>query len=80
MLLITSLLIIPASTARLFTKSPEAMAIAGSLIAALSMLVGLPLAEKMAVPAGPAIVSLSVSVFLLVVLGRAVMTRLTPTA
>ena len=79
-LLITSLLIIPASTARLFTKSPEAMAIAGSLIAALSMLVGLPLAEKMAVPAGPAIVSLSVSVFLLVVLGRAVMTRLTPTA
>jgi zinc transport system permease protein len=79
-LLITSLLIIPASTARLFTKSPEAMAIGGSLIAAAAMLLGLPLAEKMAVPVGPAIVSLCVVLFALVVLGRGVLTRLNPTA
>lgn len=77
-LLITSLLIIPASTARLFTKSPESMAIAGGLIAAVSMLIGLPLAEKMAVPIGPAIVSFSVALFLGVVLGRAVILRLRP--
>lgn len=77
-LLITSLLIIPASTARLFTKSPESMAIAGAMIAAVSMLVGLPLAEKMAVPVGPAIVSFSVALFLGVVLGRAVILRLRP--
>jgi zinc transport system permease protein len=65
-LLITSLLIIPASTARLFAKSPEAMGVGGSLIACTSMLIGLPMAEKMAVPIGPAIVSLSVAVFLVV--------------
>lgn len=76
-LLITSLLIIPASTARLFTKSPEAMAVGGSLIAALSLLIGLPLAQKMAVPIGPAIVSLCVAVFLGVVIIRALSTRLT---
>lgn len=79
-LLITSLLIIPASTARLFTKSPETMAIAGSVMAAIAMLAGLPLAEKMAVPAGPAIVSFSVALFVGVVLGRAVLDRLRSTA
>jgi zinc transport system permease protein len=63
-LLITSLLIIPASTARLFAKSPEAMGVGGSLIACLSMVIGLPVAEQMAVPIGPAIVSFSVALFL----------------
>lgn len=74
-LLITSLLIIPASTARLFTKTPEAMAIGGSLIAASSMLVGLPLADRLAIPVGPAIVSLSVALFVLTLCGRAIVTR-----
>ena len=74
-LLITSLLIIPASTARLFTKTPEAMAIGGSLIAASSMLVGLPLADRLAIPVGPAIVSLSVALFVHTLCGRAIVTR-----
>lgn len=77
-LLITSLLIIPASTARLFTTSPETMAIGGSLIAALSMLGGLPLATYMGVPVGPAIVTLSVAGFLGVVVIRALITRFSP--
>lgn len=75
-LLITSLLIIPASTARLMTKSPEAMAVGGSIFATLCMLFGLPAAEKMAVPVGPAIVSVSVAIFLAVTIGRAIVTRM----
>ena len=72
-LLITSLLIIPASTARLFAKSPEAMGVGGSLFACLSMLIGLPLAQQMAVPIGPAIVSFSVAVFLVVLSAKLLM-------
>ena len=72
-LLITSLLIIPASTARLFAKSPEVMGVGGSLIACLSMLIGLPIADTLAVPIGPAIVSFSVAIFVLTLTAKLAM-------
>jgi len=77
-LLITSLLIIPASAARLFAQSPEAMAIGGSLIAGLCMLAGLPVASAMAVPLGPTIVALTVALFVLLLAGRLLVDRLKP--
>ncbi len=76
-LLITSLLIIPASTARLFSKSPEAMAIGGSFIASLCMLVGIPAAQMMALPLGPAIVTLLIAIFVAILVGRIAVIRAT---
>ncbi len=75
-LLITSLLIIPASTARLIARQPETMAIGGSLVAALCMLGGLPVAEALNVPLGPAIVTLTVALFLMVLSTRLLAERL----
>ncbi len=69
-LLITSLLIIPASTARLVSTSPERMAIGGSLLAAACMLGGLPMAIGFDLPLGPSIVTLSVALFVVVLTGR----------
>ena len=75
-LLITSLLIIPASTARLIAGNPESMAIGGSIIAALCMFGGLPLAATFALPLGPAIVTLTVVLFLLILSARLMAQRL----
>lgn len=75
-LLITSLLIIPASTARLIAGNPESMAIGGSIIAALCMFGGLPLAATFALPLGPAIVTLTVALFLIVLSARLIVQRL----
>ena len=69
-LLITSLLIIPASSARLFARSPEAMAVSGSLLASLAMLLGLPLAQNFALATGPVIVCVSVALFILLLAAR----------
>jgi zinc transport system permease protein len=78
-LLITSLLIIPASTARLFAGRPETMAIGGSVIAALCMLGGLPFAGALDIPLGPAIVTLTVALFLTILAGRLLIDRLSGT-
>ena len=75
-LLITSLLIIPASTARLIARQPETMAIGGSVMAALCMLGGLPVAATLNVPLGPAIVTLTVALFLMVLSVRLLAERL----
>ena len=75
-LLITSLLIIPASTARLIAASPERMAVGGSFIAAACMLGGLPMAEVFALPVGPTIVALCVALFVVVLTGRLAVDRL----
>ncbi|CAI8430071.1 MAG: hypothetical protein CBD03_04880 [Rhizobiales bacterium TMED143] len=64
-LLITSLLIIPASTSRLFSNSPETMGFGAAIAAALCILTGVPLAGAAELPAGPTIVSLSVCLFIL---------------
>lgn len=55
-LLIVSLLIIPAATARKFAQSPEQMAIIASLVGLLSVLLGLWASLQFDTPAGPSIV------------------------
>ena len=69
-LLITSLLIIPASTARLFSNTPEMMAIGGGGLAGFAILAGTPLAQYLSLEAGPTIISLLVLIFLLLVGAR----------
>jgi zinc transport system permease protein len=77
-LLITSLLIIPASTARLLARTPEQMAVGGSLIASLAMLIGLPSAQSFDLATGPMIVCVSVALFIIVLVGRLVLRSTAP--
>ena len=63
-LLVTSLLIIPVSTARRFSSTPEQMAIGGSLIGMASVWLGLEASFKFDTPSGPSIVIISVLFFL----------------
>jgi zinc transport system permease protein len=55
-LLITSLLIIPAATARRFARSPEAMAVIAALCGMFAVVAGLSLSMGLDTPAGPSIV------------------------
>ncbi|MEN9017373.1 MAG: metal ABC transporter permease, partial [Hellea sp.] len=55
-LLIVAMLIIPAATARIFARTPEAMAIIAALIGILSAFGGLEAAYIFDTPAGPTIV------------------------
>ena len=64
-LLITSLLIIPAASARRFSNTPEQMAACAALLGALSVFSGLCLSWWQDTPAGPSVV---VSAFLLFLL------------
>ncbi|SET19888.1 zinc ABC transporter permease subunit ZnuB [Thorsellia anophelis] len=62
-LLITSLLIIPASTSRLFSKSPEQMALMAIGFSVLSVTLGLILSAIKDTPAGPSVVVASAFLF-----------------
>ena len=64
-LLVTSLLIIPAATARRFSRSPEVMAGLAALIGAASVIGGLAASLYGDVPTGPAIVASAAGLFLL---------------
>ncbi|MBA5762362.1 zinc ABC transporter permease subunit ZnuB [Vibrio sp. 404] len=64
-LIITSLLIIPAATARRFSRSPEQMATIASLFGAISVLSGLTLSWHFDTPAGPSVVISAAALFLL---------------
>ncbi|MBE1274882.1 zinc ABC transporter permease subunit ZnuB [Enterovibrio baiacu] len=55
-LIITSLMIIPAATARRFSTSPEKMAMLASVIGVLSVLGGISLSWLEDTPAGPSVV------------------------
>lgn len=55
-LLVTALLIIPAATARMFSRSPKQMVLVSVLLAILSVIFGLSSSLNWDVPAGPAIV------------------------
>lgn len=55
-LLVAALLIIPASSARLLSRTPEQMAILASLIGGLSVAGGLYLSFMLDTPAGPSII------------------------
>lgn len=62
-LLITSMLVIPAATARPFSKTPEQMAIGAALVGAASVLMGLGFSLWTDVATGPAIVVASALLF-----------------
>ncbi|WP_086982779.1 zinc ABC transporter permease subunit ZnuB [Vibrio aphrogenes] len=64
-LIITSLLIIPAATARRFAKTPEQMAIGASCLGIVSVLAGLSLSWYYDTPAGPSVVISAAALFLL---------------
>lgn len=67
-LLITALLIIPASSARKFAKTPEMMAFLGSLLGVLAVIVGIGLSNYSDIPTGPAIVAMAFAIFILTLL------------
>ena len=68
-LLVTSLLIIPAAAARRFASSPEGMALLAVVAGVISVVGGMGAAFSADLPAGPAIVMAAVGVFLLSRLG-----------
>ncbi len=63
-LLITALLIIPAAAASQIARSPEQVAVRGSLLAMLSVVVGLATSWIIDTPAGATIVSVAAALFL----------------
>jgi zinc transport system permease protein len=64
-LIITSLLIIPAATARRFAKTPEQMALTAIGIGMVSVTGGLTLSAFYDTPAGPSVVLTSAILFIL---------------
>jgi len=64
-LLITSLLIIPAATARRFSRTPEQMAVLAALIGCLAVLGGLAASFRFDTPSGPSVVAAAFVLFLL---------------
>ncbi len=64
-LLITSLLIIPAATAQRHARTPEQMAIGASLLGLLAVSAGLALSWFKDTPAGPSIVVAAAALYLL---------------
>lgn len=64
-LLITSLMIIPAATARRFARTPEMMAIGASIVGCVAVLLGLLMSFLLDIPAGPAIVVCAFFLFIL---------------
>ncbi len=64
-LIITSLLIIPAATARKFAATPEQMAALSSLIGCIAVISGIALSWHYDTPAGPSVVICSAGIFLL---------------
>ncbi|HAA92822.1 MAG TPA: zinc ABC transporter permease subunit ZnuB [Rhodospirillaceae bacterium] len=69
-LLITSLLIIPAAAARRFARTPEQMAVIASIIGALSVLTGLLGSVQFDTPSGPSVVVAAFCFFLLSTISR----------
>lgn len=69
-LLIAALLIIPAAAARPLSRTPEGMAIAAGLIGILSTIVGLRAAYVFDTPAGPTIVCVAATIFVVTSLSK----------
>ncbi|KJR28448.1 zinc ABC transporter permease subunit ZnuB [Vibrio sp. S234-5] len=64
-LIMTSLLITPAATARRFASSPEQMAFTAAFLGVISVLSGLTLSWHFDTPAGPSVVISATSLFVL---------------
>lgn len=65
LLLITSLLIIPAASARRLARTPEQMAFGAALVGGLSVAGGLALSWHLDTPAGPSVVVIALLIFIL---------------
>lgn len=65
-LLIVSLLIVPAAAARRLSRTPEQMALVSTIIGVLSVILGLLVSLRWDLPAGPSIVIVAVSVFAII--------------
>ena len=66
-LLITSLLTIPAATARHFVRSPEAMAVGASILGLIAVFGGIYGSAFLDTPTGPSIVSVATLLFVVIV-------------
>jgi zinc transport system permease protein len=64
-LLITSMMIIPAAAARRFSQTPEQMAVIAAVIGSLAVLLGLAGSWQWDTPAGPSVVVAAASIFAL---------------
>lgn len=64
-LIITSLLIIPAATARFYAKTPEQMALTAILVGSLSIIGGLMFSAYYDTPTGPSVVIINALLFIL---------------
>ena len=69
-LLITALLVIPAATARRLSQTPEQMAVAASIIAMTTVVMGLAMSWYIDTPAGPSVVVSATFLFCLSLLYR----------
>lgn len=69
-LLVTSLLIIPAAAARRLSKTPEQMLGWSLVLGVLSVIIGLNLSYQYDIPTGPAIVIAATGLFLLLLLKK----------
>ncbi len=69
-LLITALLIIPATSARNFAKTPEQMALIAAIIGVVSVIGGITTSALYDIPAGPSIVMAATIIFFSSHLGR----------
>jgi zinc transport system permease protein len=74
-LLITSLLIIPAATARRFSRTPEAMALLAAFLGCAAVALGLLGSFRFDTPAGPTIVVAAALLFLVSALAPRILTR-----
>ncbi|MEE9446876.1 MAG: iron chelate uptake ABC transporter family permease subunit [Arenicellales bacterium] len=70
-LLIVSLLIIPAATARRFAQSPERMAMIAAMVGVVSVILGIGLSLQLDTPTGPSVVLAASSLFALSLLFKA---------
>lgn len=70
-LLVTSLLIIPAAAARRFAQTPEAMLLYSMILGIVSVVLGLGTSMTWDIPTGPAIVLVATALFLLMLIKKA---------
>ncbi len=64
-LLITSMLIIPAATSRQLARSPETMALFGAVFGIIAVIIGMLCSLQFDTPSGPTIVATSATIFAL---------------
>ena len=64
-LLITALLIIPASAARSLSRTPEQMALLSAIVGLISVVLGVTLSAFVDTPAGPSIIVSATLIFFL---------------